>query len=333
MSINKFNSDLLNINNSSCEFFHINQNFNEMNIIETGPTTNYIHENIFEEDLSIIINELSNLYFKELNEGKESDIRKQHILDFIKNYKINLQEIIYWLSNNQHNSNSIHLLGYFYYYGIEVNSDKQNAYEYFKKAAELEHDTAQYNLVNMYIDGDGVDKNYDKAFKLCKKLAGKGCPSGINLLGYCYDIGIGTDIDKEKSFELYRNAADLGNLNGLNNLGICYEGGVGTNVNKQKAFESYQKATELGSTNGMTHLGWCYEEGFGTDVNVKKAFELYSKAANLKNKYAQYNLALMYEKGKGIEKNMEQAIYWYKKVRWGNPQKLTAETQMICSNG
>jgi TPR repeat protein len=323
----QFNTDSKNIGIKKFKKETI-QNFYKMNINEIGPTTKNIHENIFEEDLSIVIDELFKLYFKEVNEGREEIIIKHHVLNYINDLKINLREFYNWLLNNQNNSNSIYFLGYFNYNGIEININTQNALELYQKAVILENKAAQLDLAVMYIDGEGCDKNYEKAFEFSNKLAENGYSSGINLLAYCYDIGAGTDIDKEKAFELYQKAAELGNLNGLNNLGICYEDGVGTNIDKQKAFESYQKAKDLGSSNGITYLGWCYEEGFGTDVNTQKAFELYSMAANLKNKYAQYNLALMYENGNGVEKNMEQAIYWYKKSakqEYYNAQKKLEE--------
>jgi TPR repeat protein len=63
----------------------------------------------------------------------------------------------------------------------------------------------------MYIDGKGVDRNYNKAFELSKKFAEKEYSSGINLLGYCYDLGIGTSVDKKIAFKLYQKATDLGN--------------------------------------------------------------------------------------------------------------------------
>src|SRR4051812_2215115 len=88
-----------NTNNLLHVFF---QNFDKMNIKEIEPTTQNIHENIFEEDLSIIIDELVNLIFKELNEGKEEEIIKQHVHNVIINYKIIPKEIYNWLLSDQH---------------------------------------------------------------------------------------------------------------------------------------------------------------------------------------------------------------------------------------
>src|SRR5207244_2709495 len=78
-----------NINNSlhSTREYQIIQNFDKINLKEIEPTTQYIHESISEEDLSIVIDELVNLYLKDLNKGKEENVRKKHILDCINNNK------------------------------------------------------------------------------------------------------------------------------------------------------------------------------------------------------------------------------------------------------
>src|SRR6266496_770647 len=136
MSNKQFNSD--NIDSSYTVLITL-----QMNIKEIEPTTQNIKEIIFEEDLNIVIDKLVNLYFKEVNEGKEEIIRKKHILGYINNYKINLQEIYFWLLNNQNNSNSIYLLGYFNYYGIETNINKQKAIKLYQKASVSENSVAQ----------------------------------------------------------------------------------------------------------------------------------------------------------------------------------------------
>jgi TPR repeat protein len=227
-----------------------------MNIKEIEPTTQKnIHENIFEEELNIVIDELVNIYFKELNEGKERKVRRQNTLNYIENnYKINLQEIISWLLNNQNDSNSIFWYGYFNFHGIGININKQKAFELFQKAANLENNIAQFDLANMYIDGDIIDKNYVKAFELSEKLAKKGYPCGINLLGYCYDIGIGIEIDKEKAFELYLKTANLGNCLAQYNLALMYEFGNGIEQDVKKAIYWYKKSAEQGDEDALIKL-------------------------------------------------------------------------------
>jgi TPR repeat protein len=308
------NSDNIDISNDSLctKLFEI-QNLLKLDTKEIEPTTNDIEENIFEEDLSIVVDKLVNLYFEETNKGKKERVRKQFVLDYFNDYKISLQEIYNWLINNQTCSNSIYLLGYFNYYGIGIDINEKNAFNLYQKVAELEHMLAHFELANMYFCGKGVDKNYNKAFELSEKLSERKYSCGINRTGYCYEYGIGTHINEQKAFELFQKAADLGNIFGMYNLGRCYKNGFGTNVNKKKAFELFQKAAELGDVYGMNSLGRCYEKGIGINTNMQKAFELYQKAANFGYNGAQINLALMYECGNGTEKNMNQSIYWYKK--------------------
>ncbi|GBC10027.1 hypothetical protein RclHR1_00930005 [Rhizophagus clarus] len=333
----------LSINNNNSD--NVIHNFNKLDIMEIGPTTQNINQNIFEEDLSSVINNLVDLYFNEVNKGKEEKMRIKFVLDYINDYNIKSKEMYNWLLNNLTNSNYVYLLGYFTYHGIGTDINIQNAFILYKVAAELENALAQFDLSYMYLY---IEKDYDKVFELSKKLSKK-YPSGINRLGYCYENGIGTDIDEQKAFLLYQKAAELGNSQGISklgwcyesgfgiyvdeqkafqlyqvaadlenafgiiNLGNCYENGIGTDTDTQKAFELYQKAAELGDSYGINNLGWCYYSGIGTNVNMQKAFEHYQKAAIMGNNLAQYNLALMYENGYGIEENIDQAIYWFEK--------------------
>ncbi|GBB83985.1 hypothetical protein RclHR1_10630003 [Rhizophagus clarus] len=232
-------------NDSKYEFSRIIQNFHKIDIEETEPTTQNINENMY-EGLSFIIDELADIYFKAANEGKEQNVRKQQILDYINDYEINLQEINKCLLNTQNNSNSIFLLGYFTFYGIGTNINKPKAFELYKKAAKLENMTAQLVLAEIYIHGKGPKKDNVLAFDLTKKLAEKEYLAGINLLGYCYGCGVGTDINMVKAFELYKKAADLGNSIAQYNIGLLYQYGLGIGQDMSQAIYWYKKSAEQG---------------------------------------------------------------------------------------
>ena len=139
-----------------------------MKMKEVNPTTLNINVNIFEEDLSIVIDELLRITFKDLNERKEEKVRKQHILDYINNCEIILQEIYYWLLNNQNDSNSIYLLGYFNYCGIGTSTNKQKAFELYQKVSDLNNYGVMLDLADICIHGEGIEKNHNKLLNYLK---------------------------------------------------------------------------------------------------------------------------------------------------------------------
>lgn len=105
VSNNSNNENVSNKYNSSFGLLtQIIQNFNKIEIKEIKPTIQNINESIYEEDLSIVVDELNNLTLNELNKGCSAKERKNHIITYINNHKIILQEIYNWLLNNQYHS-------------------------------------------------------------------------------------------------------------------------------------------------------------------------------------------------------------------------------------
>ncbi|EXX64267.1 uncharacterized protein OCT59_023416 [Rhizophagus irregularis] len=219
------NIDASTINDPLCTELSKNiQNFFKINIMEIGPTIQDIKENIFEEDLSILIDKLVKLYFrKTANKGKEEKAKKKFVLDYLNNNKINLQEIHKWLIDNQNSSNSIYLLGYFNYHGIFVETNKQIALELYQKAVELENVVAQFELAYMYYYGIDVDRSYYNAFKLFEKLSEKDNPRGMKWLGYCYEFGFGTEKNVDKAVYWYKKSADKGSKYAQNKLKLFFK--------------------------------------------------------------------------------------------------------------
>ena len=66
------------------------------------------------------------------------------------------------------------MLALYYELGIAVEQDYKKAFEWYQKAAEQGHDTAQYELGNHYYYGHGTEKSYIKAFEWYMKAAEQG---------------------------------------------------------------------------------------------------------------------------------------------------------------
>ncbi|CAB4404724.1 unnamed protein product [Rhizophagus irregularis] len=136
-----------------------------------------------------------------------------------------LKKIYVDLLNNQNNSNSIYLLGYFNFYGIGTDLNQEKGFKLYQKAAELQNRAAQLNLIREYFH-ENICLDPKLAFELCEKLAKEEYADGLNDLGYCYEVGVGTNVDKQKAFELYQKAANLGNINRIKNFYRCYKNGL-----------------------------------------------------------------------------------------------------------
>ncbi|PKK72094.1 HCP-like protein [Rhizophagus irregularis] len=313
----EFNDTSLSTNNSEFQgdLSQLIQNFDKINIKEIDPIAiSSIQENPSTEiDFNMIVDEINNLIFKLLNKGFKFNLVKQQVIEYFNDHNINSQEFYNWLLNNQNSLNSIFLLGFFNYHGIETNKNDEKAFNLFINSSEKNHILAQYFVGEFYLYGYGTIKNGKLAIEYYKKVVDKNFTPGQVSIGYCYSNGIGVEKDLIKEIYWYKKAAKNGNLMAIYNLGIIYEDGIGIEKDNNKAFKLFKQSAEGGYLDGIMMLGYCYDNGIGTKIDKYKAFELYQNAANLGNDIAQNNLALMYEEGDGIAKDTEKAIYWYEK--------------------
>ena len=83
--------------------------------------------------------------------------------------------------------------------------------------------------------------DWKKSKEECEEVNNGMC---LNLLGLIYMQGLGVDIDYEKSFELFLKAEKLGNTKAMINLGLIYMKGFGKEVNMEIAAKYFNKAFE-----------------------------------------------------------------------------------------
>ncbi|POG65701.1 kinase-like domain-containing protein [Rhizophagus irregularis DAOM 181602=DAOM 197198] len=315
----------LSTNNSESQgdLSQLIQNFNKMNtkeidnIVVSSEQEILLNEKDLKDfnrkDFSIIVDEINDLIYKLCNKGIEWKLVREQVIEYFNNYNTNSQEINNWLLNNQNNSNSIFLLGYFNFYVIETSRNYEKAFKLFINSSEKNHILAQSFVGGCYQYGNGTKKNEKLAFKYFEKLANKNFTHGQLKISYCYENGIGIEKDLKKAFYWYEKAANNGNILAKHNLGLCYKNGKGVEKDYNKAFELFKQSADGGYLGGITMLGNCCFYGIGTKIDKQKAFELCQKSANLGQMVGQSNLALMYESGNGIIKDMDKAIYWYEK--------------------
>ncbi|CAB4438136.1 unnamed protein product [Rhizophagus irregularis] len=296
------------------ELSQIIQYFDKINIKEIDPITvsNEQEKLLLKKGFDIIVDETNDLIFRLSNKGIESKLMKERVVEYFNNYNISSQEIYNWLLSNQNSSNSIFLLGYFNYQGIETNRNDVKAFNLFINALEKNHILVQIYVGDCYKNGYGTIKNEKLAFEYIEKVAYKTFANGQVRIGYFYKNGIGIKKDLKKAFYWYEKAANNGNTIAVCSLGLFYKEGMGVIKDDNKAFELFKQSAEEQFPDGIMMLGCCYENGTGTEIDMQKAFELFQKSANLGSMVARYNLGIMYEYGKGITKDIDKAIYWYK---------------------
>ena len=104
-------------------------------------------------------------------------------------------------------------------------------------------DTGHYDLqlARMYLDGDGVSRDEQKAFYLASNASVAGDIDAKELLGRLYAEGRGTVRDDELATNLFRAAVDGGNVPALNDLGQMIETGRGTPAAPEEALDYYER--------------------------------------------------------------------------------------------
>ncbi len=235
-----------------------------------------------------------------------------------------------------------------------INNEVDKAIPLFEKADKLGHQDAAAWLASIYIQGNGVDVNYQKGLPYLEKSVNQGNPYCINLLGTLYSEGKGLPQDYEQAFISFSIAAEKGEPYALLNLADCYINGNGTEVDIEEAIYCYFKILTGEYEDGIKKLALedlaKYEyipiireflvnydaKAEYSEVSPRLLYELAQKCISLEDfeksdikKYkelleesaqggyaeAQYELGKMLETGiEGFEKDIEKSKEWIEKA-------------------
>lgn len=241
-------------------------------------------------------------------------------------------------------------LGDLYFYGYGVDTDYEQSYYWFSKAAQSNNAYAQYSIAFMYIKGLFVEKDDTQVIKWMKLAAENGYTEAQKNMGEYYYYGsFGCRRDMKEAIKWYEMGAKSNEPTCVFTLGLIYEEGDGVQKNILKAADWYQKgaqagipsclynlgkliinkeisgeeekgfnliqqAAESGYSFAQNYMGRAYRFGWYVNANPVRATNWFTKAAEQNMPDAMCNLGDMYSYEDGLTVDYEKAFYWYKKA-------------------
>jgi len=153
---------------------------------------------------------------------------------------------------------------------------------------------AQFELAEMYFDGEGIDENKGLAIQLLQKSANLNNRNAQNLLGYIYGEGDGTTVDIDKGIFWIKKAVENQSPIATRNLSNAYLAGLGVERNMKMAIKLQKKAAELGDKESQYMHGlYLFDNELG-QKNIEEGKKWIQKAANQGHPDAQYRIGLEY---------------------------------------
>lgn len=176
-------------------------------------------------------------------------------------------------NNDMAKAFSMNNLGSMFLLGEGVRKDIDKALEYFQRSAELGNDTAMLNLGLLYFNGELVDRNYQVAFEYFNNAATKFNGKSLNMLGYYYEQGLLGNQDISKAIECYKKSYENGFVKAAYNCARFFENGIGVPTNYEEAFKLYKIAADDDVPFALLKVSACYSKGMGTERDLNKSCE------------------------------------------------------------
>lgn len=212
-----------------------------------------------------------------------------------------------------------------YYTGQGVQADHSRAVEYWSKALESGSQDAKFHLSMCKMNGHGVLKDEQAAFKEMKDLADSADHAqALYTVGVMYDRGIGCAVDELQAFRYFCEAIRKGVPPALYNVANALAQGKGVKQDVEEAKAIYEAGMQLGDPSCMFTLGtWHYRGHAGLVPNFAKAYELYMQAAEHKHPHAMYNVGCSLLAGHGTSIDRVAAMHWFEKASDAGVQEAT----------
>ena len=214
--------------------------------------------------------------------------------------------------------------------------------KYYEKSINLGGTNALVNLGALYINGDLLKKNVDKALNLFSLAASRGSMEAYNWLGIVHQKEKGGLENREIARQNYLAAAKMDYPLAMNNLGMLLlygeDGRFSSNPEEGIAWINKSAYHKNPSPEGIVSLGDLYRQGKGVSRDYDRALSEYKRAGN--NYLAKISFAQTFEiknKKELITNNalkVEALKYFDEAINNSeNPYPLVAKAEFLYSTG
>lgn len=265
--------------------------------------------------------------------------------------EVNYKKAFYYLSKGYLalDTNCIESLAEMYLKGLNVKKDVYTALELYNRALEFGDRSIYFKvgkvyedegLINqaisiynqgheegnlkctqrlgiMYYNGEGVEKDLEKAMEYMEIAAAKKEPHAMYVLAVAYyRLNKFGDKTSDIAKALLKEAYELGSPYAADYLAciMLNELKEGKNINKNELVIYIKFGVENELKESIFKYGYIYEKGIGIEQDYEKAYYYYTLAAETKYVKAMIKLGDWYKTGIFLNRNIDMAIKWYERA-------------------
>lgn len=185
-------------------------------------------------------------------------------------------------------------------------------------------------LAQIYAEGHGVSKSFERAAELFRKASDLGDNTSTRLLAAYYRLGRGVSRNPEMAFKLYKKAGDGGDTIALENVAWCYKHGYGVERSKVQAVLNYEEAFRRGNHKVEARLVKAYSAAIGNTEIDARAVTFLQNRYTLGNKRAGLRLAFRYYSGIGVARDHAKAVEILKDILEDRRSGTAMELLALC---
>lgn len=188
---------------------------------------------------------------------------------------------------------------------------QEAAFKYWAYASELGEAQADYEVGQIYANGNGVDQDIEKALEYFKKAIDGGSIDALTSMSYWLDLHGDYIEDFGSPADYALRGAEENNKYAQQNLGYFYRSERHVKKDSEQSYFWYLKSAENGNQHSMRWVGLYYLLGIGTEVDIQQSVLWLEKAVALGEPESYAILGYIYEKGLAGEADLEKAKKYY----------------------